>query len=75
MLLHRQGMAEGKRFPHLVEEFADDNRISYYEEDGKYILEDEGGIEWEWVEQTGKWMQAVCWPWNFGKAHGSGSFR
>ena len=52
-------MAPPKRFPQKKEEFGADERVSYYEEDGKWILEDEKGEEWEWVEETGKWVPAV----------------
>jgi hypothetical protein len=53
-------MSEGKGFPHRKEDFHSDSRISFYEEEGKYILEDEDGEEWDWVEETGKWVPAVC---------------
>jgi hypothetical protein len=46
-------------FPKNKDDFADDNRISFYEDDDKYILEDESGKEWEWVEETGKWVPSV----------------
>ena len=46
-------------FPKKEEEFAADSRISYYEEDGKWILEDAHGEEWEWVRETGRWVPVV----------------
>lgn len=47
-------------FPHRKEAFLQDPRISYYNEDDKYILEDSNGDEWEWVDRTSKWVPAVC---------------
>jgi hypothetical protein len=47
-------------FPTKKEDFEHDDRVSYYEDDGKWILEDAKGAEWEWVEETGKWVPAVC---------------
>jgi hypothetical protein len=59
-------MADGRGFPHRKEDFDNDDRISFYDEDGKYILEDEEGTEWEWVEETRRWIPAVSvlilWP-------------
>lgn len=47
-------------FPQRKEDFEFDDRVSYYEGDGKWILEEATGAEWEWVEATGKWVPAVC---------------
>jgi hypothetical protein len=53
-------MAGSSSFPTQKEEFESDDRVSYYEDDGKWILEDATGAEWEWVEETSKWVPAVC---------------
>jgi hypothetical protein len=47
-------------FPTRKEDFEHDDRVSYYEEEAKWILEDSTGAEWEWVEATEKWVPAVC---------------
>ncbi|KIW01297.1 hypothetical protein, variant [Verruconis gallopava] len=52
-------MAGVRSFPQSKDEFQTDDRISYYEEDDKWILEDEDGVEWEWVESTGKWAPVL----------------
>ncbi|KAE9965984.1 hypothetical protein EG328_009237 [Venturia inaequalis] len=46
-------------FPSSVEEFNADPRVSFSRQDGRYILEDHDGSEWEWEESLGKWIAAV----------------
>jgi hypothetical protein len=52
-------MAGSKAFPKHKEDFKDDDRVTFYEQDKKWILEDENAAEWEWVEETGKWVPSV----------------
>ncbi len=61
-----QGATERIPFPHSVEDFGDDPRISYSKTDGKWILEDDDGSEWEYNDALSKWMPSVrpplLWP-------------
>lgn len=46
-------------FPSSIEDFSADPRVSFSRQDGKYILEDHDGSEWEWEESLRKWTAAV----------------
>lgn len=46
-------------FPHEVDEFNDDDRISYSQLDNCWILEDDDGSQWEFNEALKKWMPMV----------------
>jgi hypothetical protein len=48
-----------KPFPHSVEDFASDSRITFYENDNNHVLEDENGDEWEFSERLNKWTRMV----------------
>lgn len=48
-----------RAFPQEEEAFADDERISYSKESKSYILEDEEGNEWEWLQGPQKWSKTV----------------
>ena len=45
-------------FPEEVTDFMTDDRVSYSKVDGKYILENDDGTEWEWDEGMG-WVPSV----------------
>ena len=48
-----------KAFPKLLEQFGEDPRVSYSKLDGKWILEDEDGSEWEFNDNLMRWMPSV----------------
>lgn len=48
-----------KAFPKLQEQFGEDPRVSYSKLDGKWILEDEDGSEWEFNDSLMRWMPSV----------------
>jgi hypothetical protein len=48
-----------KPFPHTVEDFSSDSRITFYEDDNRHVLEDENGVEWEFSERLNKWTRMV----------------
>ncbi|KAF2401204.1 hypothetical protein EJ06DRAFT_529333 [Trichodelitschia bisporula] len=54
-------MAESARvpFPQAREDFTQDPRVSWSKADEKWILEDEDGSEWEFVEGVGKWVPTL----------------
>ncbi|OCK83087.1 splicing factor U2AF-associated protein 2 [Lepidopterella palustris CBS 459.81] len=54
-------MAEPARtpFPRAIEEFENDDRISYSKTDAKWILEDDDGSEWEFNEDLNRWVQSL----------------
>jgi hypothetical protein len=52
-------MAARKAFPRDIDLFSDDKRIAYYEDDEKYILEDEDGAEWEFLTESSRWVPTV----------------
>jgi HIV Tat-specific factor 1 len=52
-------MATREPFPTTIEHFNSDPRVSFSRQDGKYILEDHDGSEWEWEESLGKWTASV----------------
>ncbi|KAF2264586.1 hypothetical protein CC78DRAFT_463443 [Lojkania enalia] len=43
-------------FPQDVDDFKNDERISYSFADSKYLLVDEDGEEWEWNSSVNKWF-------------------
>ena len=47
-------------FPTEIEEFNEDERISYDQVTQSHKLEDERGEEWEWLTRLGKWVPVVC---------------
>ena len=46
-------------FPQTPDDFENDSRVSYSKLDNKYILEDDGGTEWEFDESLQKWVPSV----------------
>lgn len=52
-------MADTRGFPHSKDDFADDERISFDTVANKFILENQDGTEWEYVEETGRWIPVV----------------
>lgn len=48
-----------RAFPQEPEAFADDDRVSFSRESKSYILEDDEGNEWEWLEGPQKWSKTV----------------
>lgn len=46
-------------FPHDFEEFTNDDRVSYSQLDGCWILEEADGSVWEFNERLKKWMLMV----------------
>lgn len=52
-------MPRGAPFPKDIADFDNDERVSFSRLDGKYILVDDDGEEWEYSEATGKWFQPV----------------
>ncbi|OCL10585.1 putative nuclear mRNA splicing factor-associated protein [Glonium stellatum] len=46
-------------FPHLKDDFASDPRVSFSKLDGKWILEDDDGSEWEFDEDLDKWVPSL----------------
>lgn len=48
-----------RAFPQEQEAFADDERVSFSKESKTYILEDDEGNEWEWLEGPQKWSKTV----------------
>lgn len=52
-------MARGDPFPRDIEEFGNDDRISFDSVEKKYLLVDDDQEEWEFSEATGKWFQPV----------------
>jgi len=46
-------------FPTNPEDFDADTRISFDKTADTYILEDEGGEEWEWLATASKWTAVV----------------
>lgn len=55
-------MATRAPFPENPEDFDDDNRISYSKQLQSYLLEDENGEEWEWLQGPAKWSKTVREP-------------
>jgi HIV Tat-specific factor 1 len=51
--------AERVPFPQVMEEFDQDDRVSYSKTDSKWILENTDGSEWEWNESASKWMPSL----------------
>jgi hypothetical protein len=47
-------------FPDNPEEFDDDPRVSYNRVAGRYMLEAEDGVEWEWI--ANRWTQTARRP-------------
>ncbi|KAM3415295.1 hypothetical protein BST61_g8824 [Cercospora zeina] len=52
-------MASRAPFPLIQELFGHDTRISYSKSKDCFILEDENGKEWEWLESWGKWTETI----------------
>lgn len=52
-------MAQRAPFPNDPDTFDGDDRISYSTQDGRFLLEDEEGEEWEWLTGPGKWSKTV----------------
>ena len=52
-------MAERARFPTELDEFNEDERISFDQVSQSYKLEDENGEEWEFLESRNKWVPVV----------------
>ena len=52
-------MAQRAPFPNDPDTFDRDDRISYSKQDGRFLLEDEEGDEWEWLTGPGKWSKTV----------------
>lgn len=55
-------MAGSKNFPKSVEDFKDDERVSFDSTKGVYILEDADGKEYEWMEKYSNWVEQVSCP-------------
>ena len=49
-------------FPHKLEEFTEDERVSFSKKINRFILEAEDGTEWEFNEPLGRWQEAVRLP-------------
>ncbi|PSK55415.1 Splicing factor U2AF-associated protein 2 [Elsinoe australis] len=52
-------MAGSKNFPKSLEDFKDDERISFDSTKGVYILEDADGKEYEWMEKYSNWVEQM----------------
>lgn len=52
-------MAQREPFPTDPDTFDGDDRISFSKQDGRFLLEDEEGEEWEWLTGPGKWSKTV----------------
>ena len=46
-------------FPNQIDQFADDDRISYAKSDDRWLLVDENDEEWEYNTVAEKWFQPV----------------
>jgi HIV Tat-specific factor 1 len=55
-------MARGAPFPREVEEFDQDDRVSYDTQEQKWLLVDDSNEEWEFSEATKSWFQPVSLP-------------
>ena len=55
-------MADRAPFPTELDEFNDDDRVSYDQVSQRHKLEDERGEEWEWLPTHGKWIPVVRNP-------------
>lgn len=49
-------------FPQHPKDFNDDPRVAYSKLDDKWLLEDDDGQEFEWMEHLKKWIPVVRLP-------------
>ncbi|EME49507.1 hypothetical protein DOTSEDRAFT_68316 [Dothistroma septosporum NZE10] len=52
-------MTQRAPFPSDPDTFDNDDRISFSKVDGRHLLEDEEGEEWEWMTGPGKWSKTM----------------
>lgn len=52
-------MSRRAPFPRQVDDFPNDDRISYSKSDDKWLLVDENNEEWEFNTAAEKWSQPV----------------
>ncbi|KAG8626447.1 hypothetical protein KVT40_005392 [Elsinoe batatas] len=52
-------MAATKALPKAVEDFKDDERVSFDTSKGVYILESEAGKEYEWNDKYSRWVEQM----------------